>query len=364
MAITKPSISVIFKTIAQTFANRVNSKNIILIVKDDTLKTFSTKVYKELSEVNADSASYTADNLQAIKDCFVSNPTKVTAIRIDATDGVIADALTIASTLESSYIGVYSNVQADHTALADWSKVQEESKKFYNAICFNLSAPADSRHVINLTNPKVVFADSTRGEVTGDKYIPSLLGYIAGRDASSQSPTYMVLDNLASVTEVADSDTAINNGQLVLFNDEGQVRIIAGINNKVTVEADENEQMKYIEYSESMDTIYTDIYNTYKNYYLSKYKNFNDHREILVAAINTYFSNLVDDEILDPDGDNKASQNVDAMRKFLRDNNVDNVDTMTDAVVKNQNFGKKVFIRGNIRIAESMQDLEMENILN
>ncbi|MBV4417706.1 phage tail protein, partial [Clostridium tyrobutyricum] len=90
-------------------------------------------------------------------------------------------------------------VQADHTALADWSKVQEESKKFYNAICFNLSAPIDSRHVINLTNPKVAFKDA-RGEQTGDKYIPSLLGYIAGRDASSQSPTFMVLDNLASVT--------------------------------------------------------------------------------------------------------------------------------------------------------------------
>ncbi|RMD02739.1 hypothetical protein D9O40_05410 [Clostridium autoethanogenum] len=365
MAITKPVIDIVFKTLAKTFVERSSNKKVVLIIKDDTSKTFNKKVYTQKGDLDTDSALYAADNLQALKDCFKKSINQLTVIRMDATDGVIADALALAGSCETqSYIGVYSSTVADHTALSSWIKTQEDSKKYYNAICYNLATAADSRHVINFTNPKVKFKDSTRGEVTGDKYIPSLLSSIAGRNVETDGVTYDIMDDLESVTEVADVDTATTNGQLVLFNDGDKVRILVGINNKTTVGTDEIEDMKLIEYSEAMDMIYYDVYNTYKDSYLSKFRNSNDNREIFVDAVNTYYTNLEDAEILNPDFDNKVEQNINAMRNYLKQNTSLDVDNMTDAQVKTNNFKRNIFTSSNLEILESMTNLYMENILN
>ncbi|AGY77988.1 phage tail sheath C-terminal domain-containing protein [Clostridium autoethanogenum] len=364
MAITKPVIDIQFKVLANTFVERSSNKKVILIIKDDTNKAFSKKIYTQLSDVIADNALYTIDNLNALKDCFKKNINQLTVIRIDD-DGAIADALAIAGSCETqSYIGVYSSTAADHTALSAWIKTQEASKKYYNAICYNLTTSADSRHVINFINSKVKFLDSTRGEVTGDKYIPSLLSSIAGRNVETDGVTYDIMDDLESVTEVADVDTATTNGQLVLFNDGDKVRILVGINNKTTVGTDEIEDMKLIEYSEAMDMIYYDVYNTYKDFYLSKFKNSNDNREIFVDAVNTYYGDLEDLDILNPDFDNICTQNVGTMRNYLKQNTSLIVDNMTDAQVKQQNFRRNIFTSSNLEILESMTNLSMENILN
>ncbi len=361
MTLHKPNIDVVFKTLATSFNARNANKNVILIIKDDTVKTFTKKVYTRLTDVT-DSANYTAANFQAIKDCFVSNIRQCTVVRMDETDGVIADALAIVGGLEAGYVGIFSTTPADQAALVVWIKTQEEAKKSFKAIVWNPTTPPDSREVLNFTNTKVTFSDSTRGEVDGWQYIPSLLGYIAGRD-TDEGATYIVMENLESVLEPTDLDAAINSGQLVLLNDSGTVRIVFGINSKTTLATDEIEDMKLIEVSEAMDIIRDDITNTFKNYYIGKYKNTNNNREIFVSAIKDYFADLAGQEILSSDFKNTVQQDVDAMRQYLVSQGIDAQD-MKDSEVKQRKFGRNVFIKGNIEIAEAMTDLAFTNVMN
>lgn len=281
---------------------------------------------------------------------------------MDATAGVIADALAIAGGLEPGYVGIFSATQTDQDALATFIKAQETAKKSFKGIVFNPTTEPDSREVLSLPNAKVTFKDSVRGEVDGWEYIPSLLGYIAGR-AIDVGATYLVMDNLDNVEEPSDLDAAITAGKLVLFNDEGTVRILLGINTKTTIETNEIEDMKLIEVSEAMDIIKDDITSTYKNYYIGKYKNTNDNREIFVSAVNDYFQDLESQEILSPDFDNLAAQDVDAMRQFLSEQGK-SIDDMTDAQIKLQKFGTSVFVKSNIEIAEAMTDLTFTNVMN
>lgn len=361
MTLHKPNIDVVFKTLATSFNARNANKNVILIIKDDTVKTLTKKVYTRITDVT-DSTNYTAANFQGIKDCFVGNIRQCTVVRIDATDGVIADALAIVGGLEAGYVGILSGTATDHQALATWLKLQETAKKSFKAIVYNPTTPPDSREILNFTNTKVTFKDTVRGEVDGWQLIPSLLGYIAGRD-TDEGATYLVMENLESVNEPADIDTAINSGQLVLFNDSGIVRIVLGINSKTTLATDEIEDMKYIEVSEAMDIIRDDITNTYKNDFIRKYKNTNNNREIFVSAVNDYFESLEGQEILSSDFDNTAVQDISAMREYLVSQNIDAQD-MADAQVKKQKFGRNVFISSNIEIAEAMTDLTFTNVMN
>ena len=361
MTLRKPNIDVVFKALATSFSARSTNKNVILIIKDDTVKTFNKKVYVRSTDVT-DNTNYTPANFQAIKDCFVSNPRQVTVVRMDATDGVIADALATVGTLEPGYVGIASATPADQAALAAWIKTQEEAKKSFKGIVWNPTTPPDDREVLNFTNAKVTFKDATRGQVDGWQFIPSLLGYIAGRNID-EGADYLVMENLESVVEPTDLDTAINSGQLVLFNDSGIVRIVLGINSKTTLATDEIEDMKYIEVSEAMDIIRDDITNTFKNYYIGKYKNTNNNREIFVSAIKDYFASLAGQEILSSDFNNTVQQDVDAMRQYLVSQGID-AQEMKDAEVKHQKFGRNVFIKGNIDIAEAMSDLTFTNVMN
>ena len=87
MSINLPQINIIFKQLASSFIERSERGNVILIVKDDTDKTFTSKVYNQQTDLDADKALYTADNYTYISDCFLGKPNKVTVVRVDAKIG-------------------------------------------------------------------------------------------------------------------------------------------------------------------------------------------------------------------------------------------------------------------------------------
>lgn len=360
MALSRPNIAIIFKKLAENFTNRTNTSNAILIIKDDTSTSSSIKEYMNLDEVIKDSALYTAENFQAVKDLFVSNINKATIVRIPTT-GTMADALAICNGLETGYIGVFSSVAEDQEALITWVKAQEANKKSYYGVTALATAPDDFQ-IINLVNPQVTFADS-RGLQAADKFIPSLISYLAGLD-NENSATYLVMSNLFSVVEPEDIDTAINAGGLVLFNDEGKVRIVLGINSKTTLADNETEDMKFIEVIKAINLVKDDITSTYKNYYLGKYKNKYDNQIIFISAINDYYSQLAQNDILDPDFNNICDIDVEAKRQWLIENGKDEAKDWDDTKVEKYNYGRKIFIQSNIRILEAMTDLSFTNVLN
>lgn len=357
MTITLPRIDIIFKQLAASFVERSARGIAVLIIKDDTNTTFTTKTYKTDLAVAEDEALYTAANFDYINDALLGKPSKVIVVRI-ATTGTVADALPlIESATKTGWVTIPAGTSADYTALINWIKAKELEKATYKAVVFNATTP-DTKHVVNFVNTDVVFNDA-RGSETGDKYCPSLAGILAGCNIE-RGATYYKCTNLLSVTEVADNDAAVNAGKFILINDNDNVVVGLGINSLTTFTADDVEDMRYIDIVEAMDMIIDDIRTTWKNDFLGAgLKNNYDNQVIFLSAINNYFNGLEEIDVLDNLYDNKAFVNVDKQRAMWVAIKPEAVD-WTEAQVRNAAYKRSVFLAGDIKINGSMENLSLD----
>lgn len=356
MTIALPTIDITFKQLASSFVERSERGNVLLILKDDTDKGFDTKDYSLVTEVTADATKYTATNLQYIKDAMVGLPNKVTVIRIDSTEA-IADALAIASGYSTGWIGIAEGTQTEQGDLATWIKQQRALKKTIKGVVYKPTTPPDSEGIVNLGIDKITFSDS-RGEQTGDKFVASLLGFLAGCNVEKGS-TYLEITNLTKVTAMLDADvnTALAAGKFMLINDEGKVRIGAGINSLTTLGTDKTEDFKFIEVIETQDLILDDIRKTFRNDFIGKYKNTTDNQMLFISAVNSYFRSLASSQILDSNYANTSYIDTVAQRQAWIDAGTTDAANWTEAKVKSMAFKKKIFLAGSIKILQSITDL-------
>lgn len=358
MAVTMPKISVIFKQQATSLMTRSERGIAILIVKDDTNKGFTHKQYSDLTALEADKALYTADNYDAISDMLTFAPYQSHVFRIDA-EGLLSDALAeITRTVKTGWITIAGMSSDDANALSSWVKAQEARFKSYKAVVYQAGTAPDSMHVVNFVNESVTFADE-RGEKSGKYYLPSLLAIFAVCNVTRGCTNYLC-SNLLFVEEVEDNDEAVGSGKFVLFNDEdGAVRIGQGINSLTTTDnSTKTEDMKFIETVEAMDLMRDDITSTFRKEYLGQYRNSRDNQMLFIAALNnSYFRQLAQENILDPDYTNAASIDVDEQRAaWLASGKAEAADWDEDKV-KSMPFKRTVYLSGDVKILGSMTDL-------
>ncbi len=353
MTIQQPNIEINFKQKAFSFIQRSARGNVVLIIKDDTDKTFSQKVYKSITDLETDELLYTESNLQFIKDSMQGGAFKTTVIRVDIAD-TYTEALALVEPLNTGWVGFANGVAADYEALAVWTKQMKVAKKTFMSIVFKPTTAPNSTNVVSLTNEKVTFLDA-RGEVTGDKFIPSLLGYLAGANVE-KGTTYLTMSNLKSVIMPINVDSELELGKMVLINDDDKVKIALGINSLTSISTDETEDFKFIEIIEINNLILDDIRKEFK-VWIGKYKNLYDNQVIFISAVNTYFETLEELEILDKNFDNKADIDIAAQRAAWVNVNPDAVD-WDDTKVKNMAFKRQLFLSANIKELQSMTDLK------
>lgn len=358
MAVTMPKISVIFQQKAASLMARSERGIAILIIKDNTSKDFTHKQYSDLSALEADKALYTADNYNAISDMLAFAPYQSHVFRIDA-DGTLADALSeVAKTVKTGWITVAGMTSEDSSALASWTKAQEAKSKSYKAVVYNVTTAPDSMHVVNFVNESVTFSDD-RGEKSGEYYLPSLLAIFAVCNVTRGCTNYLC-SNLTFVEEAENNDEAVGSGKFVLFNDEdGAVRIGQGINSLTTTDGKtKTEDMKYIETVEAMDLMRDDITSTFRKEYLGQYRNSRDNQMLFIAALNnSYFRQLAQENILDPDYTNAAAIDVEAQRAAWLATGKSEAAEWDDDKVKAMPFKRTVYLSGDVKILGSMTDL-------
>ncbi|MNC00062.1 Phage tail sheath protein [compost metagenome] len=352
MAIGLPNIEINFKNMAISAVNRSSRGIVALLIEDDTDTTYALKEYKTVTDIEP--TKFTAANVAYIKQVMAGGPSKVLVAPVSPMASTpLTDAIEVIGNKKYNYIGWAEGSSTQQADLVTYVKAQEAQKKTIKAVVYNTTAP-DSMHVINFTNDSVTYADS--GEtVTGEKYIPRLLGIFAGLPLT-QSSTYMVLDDLASVAEPADVEAAVNAGELVLFNDDEQVRIARGVNSLVTYTTNVTESMSKIAVVEAMDLIRDDIYTTFKDSYLRKYKNKYDNQVLLLTAINAYFNTLANEEVLDNENENVAYIDVEAQRKAWLSIGKTEAAEWDDATVRIKAFRDTVFLAANIKILDAMEN--------
>jgi len=350
-----PSIDINFIQRAVTAVRRSSQGVLAVVVLDDTVPENSIKEYSDISSF--EETDYTTENALIIKRAFASPINKLMVCKIGAIDEITV-AMNLLENKVFDWCCVVSDVVTDQDDFASWiiSRNTANAKKA-KLIGYKLTT-SDDIHVLNFTNDSVQVKEATE-DTPGHEYLPRLASVFAYLSIN-QSATYYELTDLESVIEVPDANAAVENGELILINDEGKVRIARGINSLTTLSEDKTEDMKSVLIVEAMDLISYDINQTYKNDYLGKYKNSYDNQVLFLSSINAYFKALERENILESNYSNKASVAVEAQRiAWLGVGKTEAAD-WTEQEVKNNTFKNKLFLAANNKILNAMEDLSFD----
>lgn len=351
MALGMPSIEVTFKQLAATAVRRSSRGVLALVVRDDTADTpeiASFTTYLDIKE-----GAYTEENMAMIKQAFTGQPAKVIIVK-QAVDGTTEALKTALDSILFNWLTMATSSESDQEAIVAYTQNRNKTRKGkkVKALVYNV-ATADDIQIVRFTTEKAVM-DKT--EVAGWKLLARIAGVLAGLPMT-RSATYYELADIQSVTEPKDMDKEVDDGNLFLFNDEGVVRIARAVNSLTTTGTTYTEDMKSIAIVEAMNLMEEDIYTTFKNDYLGKYKNSYDNQSLFIAAVNGYFKDLSKEEILDPNYSNLAGVDVEAQRNAWLTAGKPEASEWDELTVKKNTFKRKVFLAGNVKILDAMEDL-------
>ena len=376
---TLPKIIIAFKALAASFVERSERGVAILIVREEgeTVEGEYVPVETRIEEVTyeTDLTDWSNANAARIADMLDIGPAKVVVLTMD-TNATVADATAV---IEANYpsgrVTIVGKTSADYSALSTWAK----AKKTYHALIFS-TASQDNKYVENVYNQSVTFDPDwdtprstqgtlVRGTVTSEELLPMICAILSKANVNGASST--ILKALKSVVDVASADSVVNAGNLILYNDwngsDRVVRLGTAVNTLTTFDnsandGDQIEDMRYIEVAEAADMIRADIKSVFRDSYIGQ-KNSVDNQMQLIGAIGDYYDRLEEEDILNSASANTVEIDVDAQRAAWITVNPEAAD-WDDDTVRSKPFKRKVFIKSDIQILQSIQDLSMKITLN
>ena len=368
-----PDIDIIFKQKAVTAIRRSQRGIACVIVRDNTAGDAGHETYKYEKDIPTN--KYSAAVLKALKRCFLVAVNKVVVVHIpevtitegdeegqQATGVEFSAALNILDGLNYHYVCTTDADSQQELANYIISKNRSSKGRKYVAVTYN-AAVADSKYIVNVKNAWV--------HVNGDNdntgmamYLPRLTSILANLPMN-RSCTYYELEDLdgidmSFVAAEHSIDSWIDDGWLCLIKDDDEVMIGRGVNSLTTVTSTETEDMKKIIIVESMNLMEEDIYSTFKKEYVGRYKNSYDNQALFISAVNTYFRELTHEEILDPDYENEAKLNVEKQRDAWLGIGKTEAEEWKEEKVKRMTFRSNVFLAGDVKILDAIEDLHFE----
>ncbi|SKA99343.1 Phage tail sheath protein [Caloramator quimbayensis] len=346
-----PEVRIEFIEKAVSAVQRSSRGIVALILKDDT-KPAGEVIYNSINEVV--SSDWTAENKDYIEKTFLGVPSKVIIERIATTATDYNAALSVLKNKRWNYLAIPNIASGDVLNIATWIKsCRDNDKKTFKAVLPNIAA--DHEGIINFCTDNIKVGAKT---YLASEYTCRIAGILAGLPFT-RSSTYYVLSEVEAITESDDPDEDIDSGKLILINDGEKIKIARGVNSLTTTTSTKGEDFKKIRIIEAMDLVRDDIRDTFENDYAGKYVNKYDNKIIFLAAVNSYFKELVKENILDPSGDNIAEINIQAQRDYLQSKGVD-ISKLSEQQIKEYNTGSKLFIRAQVKFLDAMEDLYFE----
>lgn len=283
-------------------------------------------------------------------------------------------AMEAAETIRFDYLAI-PTVETDGKGedIASWVKTMRGTKKKkIKAVLPNVAA--DNEGVINFTTEKNIKTETVTGKdgvkttvdtiYTAEQYCARIAGLIAGTPMTI-SCTYAPLPELSDCTRSTDIDTPVDKGEFIVFYDGEKVKVVRGVNSFVTTVDGKGKSFKKIKIVEAMDMINDDIIKTVQDSYLGKYANTYSNKCLLITAISSYFAQLKRDDIV-----NSYSVGLDAketriylkangLQATLDDGTVKDVDECSDEEIITADTGENVFLAGNVKILDAIEDIKM-----
>lgn len=352
-----PEINVYFTEKANSFSERSERGNVILIIRDSGAAKVNGSVYTSLSDFEADSSKYTQTNQTAIRDVLGFGVYALYIVAIGASDSIDKALLQIPGMVKTGWITVAGITNDDSTGIATWIKAQEDAGKSYKAVVYKSSA--DSQHVVNFATDAVIFADGRTAAAS--TYTPSIAAILASCNVKRGATNYPC-SNLKSVTEPASVESAVDEGKLVLINDEDNVvRIASAVNSLTTLDTHHTADMTEIEVVEAMDMMVDDIKSNFRKNFMGRFKNTRGNQMVYVSEMISYFSLLSTNDIISDEF--TCEINVDAQREAWEASGRDTKD-WNDDQVKEHPYKRSMFVKASVLILESIETLDFAVTLN
>lgn len=346
-----PEINIEFIGKAVTAIKRSQLGIVALILKDD-VQTADSLTYKSVEEVKTE--QWSEDNLDYIQKTFMGTPSKIIIERLPTTAVDYNAALIRLNNKRFNYLAIPGIEEKDTTNIASWIKSKRTNqKKTFKAVLPNNDA--DHEGIINFTTSGIKVGDK---DYTTAEYTARIAGIMAGLPFT-RSSTYFELNEVDAINELEDPDKAVDDGELILINDGENIKIGRGVNSLTTTTGSKTEDFKSIRIMEVQDMIKDDIAMTFDKYYVGKLNNIYDNQVLFIRSINAYFAGLGDQEILDPNFANKAEVHVRKQRLAWEGIGTDTSE-WDDQKVREMSFKRNVFLGGNVKIVDAMEDLDLD----
>lgn len=358
MADGLPKINIVFMTKGTDALKRSARGIVACILQDDTEGGNELNIYNSVADV--DFTQYTKRSFEYLKLVYEGGPSKVIILRVgtESDTGSIDDALKKLRNLNWNYLTVPGIDDSGNTIVSAWIKEQREKyQKTFKAVLPNCAA--DHEGIINFTTDKIrsTLAD---GDLSTAEYCARIAGVLAGLSLARSSTYYKLLD-IISADVPDDPDKRIASGQLIIVFDSEKYKIGRGVNSLTTHTTEKGEDFSKIKIVEGVDLYNDDIRSTFEDCYVGNYRNDYNNKQAFVAAVNAY-NKLLEGDVLDQDFDNVSRIDIDAQRAYLESKDVD-TSGMDDTAVGIANTGAKVFVTGNIKFVDAMEDLNMINYM-
>lgn len=202
---------------------------------------------------------------------------------------------------------------------------------------------------------------------------------IAGTGSLERSATFYVLayndeltDEQLALYPGAWTDTAdekINGGQMCIVNDGEKIKIGRAVTAFYHADTDTpsndttERSFSKVRAVDIMNMIEDDIRDNYDEQYVGKVLNSYANKMGFVSLCNAeYLAGLLG-TALDPDGVNAVDIDEEEQIAYIQREGIQNPDDMTEMEIRKYNTGSKLYLAGQLRILDTMEDLNLNFVI-
>lgn len=353
-----PNIDIVFKQKAVTAIQRSERGILAILVNDDKQTEGVTRfTYRRGSDV--DKTSFSDTNYTAIMRAFDVAVNKVYVFRCAST---LEEKAIYKEVEKVRFNYICTNVADNQQKLANYTRQFNVDNKGHKIVCVVANVTtADSKYIINVKGTGGTLKDKDTA-VKVEDYVIRIASTLCNLPMN-RSLTYYVFSDLKSwddsyITDEVGIDSWIDKGFLTLINDDDEVKCGRAVNSLVTFTSTDTEDMSFIIIVESMNLILEDIYTTFKDYYVGKYKNTLSNQRLFISSVNSYFRTLQGEEILDDAYDNHAEIDIEAQRNAWTSIGKTEAEDWTELKVQQMSFRTYVYLAGDAKITNCMESLK------
>ena len=351
MALGLPSVNIVFKQEGMTAIER-GERGIVALVLRDTTVTGKHTVY----DISDCPAELSEGNRRYVLDALIGNtnaPLRVELFVLN-NEEEIEKALNHFEDTQFDYICSPYFTSQENTEVATWIKaLRDNDGVMAKAVLGNMKA--DHEGIINFTTDNIVTKNKTYSTV---EFTPRIAGLIAGTSLMIAT-TYASLSDVLEVPYISKQDATekVGQGELIIFKQSGEYRIVRGVNSLTTTSEVKGEAFQKIKLVDIMDLMTNDIRKTCHKNYIGKYANSYDNKCILMTAIEGYLDQLVMDGLLERDSI-KVEIDIEAQKAYLKSIGID-ISEMKEHEIKEYNTRDKVFIAIKCKILDAIEEISL-----